>query len=141
MTKGPKDTVSSCSFCGKPYDEVDKLISGPDVTICAECVELCYEIITQRKARKTEGEVAEDELDSGVETAAAAKGVPTDFPEFENLSPEQARAEYERFKQKYVAAANGMTSHQRFVTVFDARASAYEEILKKLKKIIDADNQ
>ena len=41
-----------CSFCGKTQDQVRKLIAGPGVYICAQCVDLCDEII-------------EDELDSG----------------------------------------------------------------------------
>ncbi|MDY3006896.1 ATP-dependent Clp protease ATP-binding subunit ClpX [Anaerococcus sp. AGMB00486] len=34
-----------CSFCGKRADEVDRLIAGPDVFICNECIELCSSII------------------------------------------------------------------------------------------------
>jgi ATP-dependent Clp protease ATP-binding subunit ClpX len=36
-----------CSFCGKSQDEVQRLIAGPDVYICDECVSLCNEIIAQ----------------------------------------------------------------------------------------------
>ncbi|PIE63853.1 MAG: ATP-dependent Clp protease ATP-binding subunit ClpX [Desulfobacterales bacterium] len=35
----------SCSFCGKTQDEVGKLIAGPNVYICDECIDLCNEII------------------------------------------------------------------------------------------------
>lgn len=35
----------NCSFCGKNQDEVEKLIAGPDVFICDECIELCNEIV------------------------------------------------------------------------------------------------
>jgi hypothetical protein len=35
----------SCSFCLKPSDEVAKLVAGPGVYICDECVELCGQII------------------------------------------------------------------------------------------------
>ena len=34
-----------CSFCGKTQDEVNRLISGPGVYICDECVEVCFEIL------------------------------------------------------------------------------------------------
>jgi len=34
-----------CSFCGKPQEQVRKLIAGPNVYICNECIELCYEIL------------------------------------------------------------------------------------------------
>ena len=36
-----------CSFCGKTQDQVKKLIAGPDVFICDECVELCNEILDE----------------------------------------------------------------------------------------------
>jgi ClpX C4-type zinc finger len=35
----------ACSFCGKTQAEVRKLIAGPDVYICDECVDLCNDII------------------------------------------------------------------------------------------------
>ena len=41
----------NCSFCGKSQDEVKKLIAGPMVYICDECIELCNEII-QEEAKK-----------------------------------------------------------------------------------------
>src|SRR5207253_10669922 len=34
-----------CSFCGKTQDEVQKLIAGPTVYICDECIDVCNEII------------------------------------------------------------------------------------------------
>ena len=42
-----KGTVLHCSFCGKSQDEVRKLIAGPTVYICDECIELCNEIIAE----------------------------------------------------------------------------------------------
>lgn len=43
---GREKTVR-CSFCGKSQDEVDKLIAGPGVCICDECIELCMEIVEE----------------------------------------------------------------------------------------------
>lgn len=37
----------NCSFCGRPQKEVEKLIAGPDVFICNECIELCNEIVKE----------------------------------------------------------------------------------------------
>lgn len=42
----------SCSFCGKSQREVRKLIAGPSVYICDECVELCNDIITEEYERE-----------------------------------------------------------------------------------------
>ncbi|MGH8758434.1 MAG: ClpX C4-type zinc finger protein, partial [Burkholderiales bacterium] len=36
-----------CSFCGKSQHEVRKLIAGPSVFICDECIELCNDIIRE----------------------------------------------------------------------------------------------
>ena len=36
-----------CSFCGKSQQEVKKLIAGPSVFICDECIELCNDIILE----------------------------------------------------------------------------------------------
>lgn len=41
------DNLLNCSFCGKNQNEVHKLIAGPSVFICDECVELCNDIICQ----------------------------------------------------------------------------------------------
>ncbi|MBZ5943161.1 AAA family ATPase, partial [Weissella cibaria] len=40
----------TCSFCGKTQDQVKKIIAGPDVYICNECVDLCKEIIDEELA-------------------------------------------------------------------------------------------
>jgi ATP-dependent Clp protease ATP-binding subunit ClpX len=49
----------TCSFCGKSQDEVKKLIAGPTVYICDECIELCNDIIDE-----------ESRLDQSVESEA-----------------------------------------------------------------------
>lgn len=41
------DSHLKCSFCGKTQEQVKKLIAGPDVYICDECVELCNEILDE----------------------------------------------------------------------------------------------
>ena len=43
-----------CSFCGKSQKQVIKLIAGPGVYICDECIELCVEIIEEEKVEKLE---------------------------------------------------------------------------------------
>src|SRR4028118_1761650 len=55
MSKPNGDSKNTlyCSFCGKSQHEVRKLIAGPTVFICDECVELCMDII--REETKTSG--------------------------------------------------------------------------------------
>ena len=40
-----KNKILHCSFCGKSQDAVNKLIAGPGIYICNECVDICKEII------------------------------------------------------------------------------------------------
>ena len=43
-----------CSFCGKSQKEVNKLIAGPAVYICDECIQLCSEIIEEESEKETD---------------------------------------------------------------------------------------
>ena len=49
--KSTKSNNYRCSFCGKSQDEVKKLIAGPTVFICDECIELCNEIMVEECAQ------------------------------------------------------------------------------------------
>ncbi len=44
----------NCSFCGKSQDIVKKLVAGPDVYICDECIELCNEIVAEDRSKAFE---------------------------------------------------------------------------------------
>lgn len=47
MNKDSERKQVCCSFCGKGQDEVKRLIAGPGVYICDECIELCYDLVTE----------------------------------------------------------------------------------------------
>ena len=51
-----------CSFCGKSQHEVRKLIAGPSVFICDECIELCNDIIREESAGDKSGKTAKSDL-------------------------------------------------------------------------------
>ena len=70
MTKTSNNSgekVLYCSFCGKSQHEVKKLIAGPSVFVCDECIDLCNEII--REEKKQEGTVEEKQLPKPKEIA------------------------------------------------------------------------
>ena len=54
---GDGDRLLYCSFCGKSQHEVRKLIAGPSVFVCDECVELCNDIIREEIQEKSAGSV------------------------------------------------------------------------------------
>ena len=49
------EEVLRCSFCGKSQNEVRKLIAGPTVYICNECIDICNEIISDDEQQETVG--------------------------------------------------------------------------------------
>ena len=59
-TSGDSEKLLYCSFCGKSQHEVKKLIAGPSVFICDECIDLCTDIIQEEIAKlpKEDGEAA-----------------------------------------------------------------------------------
>ena len=56
MSKLEEKRHLKCSFCGKNQDQVRRLIAGPNVYICDECVELCDEIIQEEIVDNVEEE-------------------------------------------------------------------------------------
>ncbi|MEC5207686.1 MULTISPECIES: ATP-dependent Clp protease ATP-binding subunit ClpX [Vogesella] len=62
--KGSNDKLLYCSFCGKSQHEVQRLIAGPQVYICNECVDLCGDIIRE----ETEAKIG-DKAESGAPPA------------------------------------------------------------------------
>ena len=58
------DSRLKCSFCGKSQDQVKKLIAGPEVYICDECVELCNEILDEEffESKDKEGSESDSEV-------------------------------------------------------------------------------
>ena len=86
MKKRDDDANLSCSFCGKSQREVKKLIAGPTVYICDECIELCNDIIAEeygqeeaapassRVPKPREIKASLDEYVIGQETARGLEG-------------------------------------------------------------------
>ena len=75
MAKQEKiDRHLRCSFCGKSRDEVRKLIAGPTVYICDECVNLCNDIIAE------DWEEAKEEISSKLKKPAEIITRPSSSP-------------------------------------------------------------
>ena len=60
--KGASEKLLYCSFCGKSQHEVKKLIAGPSVFICDECIDLCNEIIDEEFVKNVDTGIARDTL-------------------------------------------------------------------------------
>ena len=55
--KGTDREKLHCSFCGKEQDAVRRLVAGPGVYICDECIELCNEIIAEESEQDSGGAI------------------------------------------------------------------------------------
>ena len=49
MRRRPTKSDPRCSFCGRSHNQVEKIITGPSVHICNECVKLCNEVLAEEK--------------------------------------------------------------------------------------------
>jgi len=74
MKKRDDDANLSCSFCGKSQREVKKLIAGPTVYICDECIELCNDIIAE--------EVGQDDLAARSSRVPKPREIKTSLDEY-----------------------------------------------------------
>ena len=66
MSEKNNKNILYCSFCGKSQHEVRKLIAGPTVFICDECVELCMDIIKEESKESFVKDLFKKNKDIGV---------------------------------------------------------------------------
>ena len=75
----PKDdysrTIHRCSFCGKTQNQVGRLIAGPGVFICNECIELCNDILEDDVPELEEEAESGASQDTGLLTPSEMKAV------------------------------------------------------------------
>ena len=86
MSKGSNgDKILYCSFCGKSQSEVRKLIAGPSVYVCDECVDLCNDIIKEELAGDNQ-----DESEEGLQKLPKPKEIKAALDEYV-IGQEQAK--------------------------------------------------
>lgn len=88
-----KTLAVSCSFCGKPQDQVDKVIAGPGVYICNECVDLCNQILSEQLGLK--------EVHDELQKRAADAGAPPQFKDPEEMSDTELLSEMVRIHRSH----------------------------------------
>ncbi len=68
--KSGSEKLLYCSFCGKSQHEVKKLIAGPSVFICDECIDLCNDIVRDELSVEQDGKATKNDLPTPKEIAA-----------------------------------------------------------------------
>ena len=111
-----------CSFCGRPRSQVRRLIAGPDVYICGDCVELCKKIMSEDAGSEVpaqqSAEAAESKLPTPKEISAALSDYVID----------QDRA------KKILAVA--VYNHYKRIRTLEARAAGADEVEIQKSNII-----
>ena len=93
----------SCSFCAKSQFDVSKLVAGPGVFICNECIDLCNQVVMEEAARK--GGPAGDAVQS------AKSPVPPILKALEGLSDDDLLAEMVRAHAAHQNVDRGVGLH------------------------------
>ena len=71
MAKHPENDSIKCSFCGKSRSDVERILAGPGVYICNECVDLCQEILLQNREEEADSTEINKSIPKPMEIAAA----------------------------------------------------------------------
>jgi ClpX C4-type zinc finger len=103
-----------CSFCTKSQEEIDKLIAGPGVYICNECVGLCNQVLTEERHRNH----------------GPKSQLPPDLKAWDGLSDEELLAETAR---AHAAHENVDRAVARHVTVLRSRGVTWVRIGEALR--------
>ena len=100
----------TCSFCGKPQSQVRRLIAGPDVYICDECIRLCGEIIEEEFQALTES--AKINTDGALPKPKDISRVLSDYVIDQDLAKKVlAVAVYNHYKRINNVAKKGPSAH------------------------------
>jgi len=85
-----KEKDITCSFCGKSQDEVERMIIGPGVNICSECIELCSTLLSEEGVRPKSAPNAPQRIARPGAKAAPATSAPA-REEFKVLTPQEIK--------------------------------------------------
>ena len=135
MAKFDDKKQLKCSFCGKTQDQVRRLIAGPDVCICDECVELCEDIIRE------EFEEANEEATTSIESLPKPKEMMEILNDYV-IGQEKAKkalsvAVYNHYKRIYSNSENDVDIQKSNILLLGPTGSGKTLLAQTLAKTLN----
>jgi len=134
-----------CSFCGKNTKEVKKLIQGPDVYICDECIDLCYDLL--RPGTRVAAKPKTDEIALAEPAAEEDDGIPTpreirDHLDQYVIGQEDAKmtiavAVYNHFKRLKTPVVDGIEIDKSNILMVGPTGSGKTLIAQSIARMLD----
>lgn len=122
----------NCSFCGKSRDSVEKLIAGPSVYICNECITISYEILSDKD---------DTEIETKMDTVPTPQEIHTFLDQY--ISGQQEAKEilstsaYNHYKRIHYKGNNNVDIEKSNVLMIGPTGSGKTLVAKTLSKILD----
>lgn len=135
MAKFDDKKQLKCSFCGKTQDQVRRLIAGPDVCICDECVELCEDIIRE------EFEEANEEATTSIDSLPKPKEMMEILNDYV-IGQEKAKkalsvAVYNHYKRIYSNSENAVDIQKSNILLLGPTGSGKTLLAQTLAKTLN----
>lgn len=134
MSKDRRDDIDilRCSFCGKSQNEVDRIVAGPNVYICNECIELSSEIISMDMLEE------EREKKEGLPTPAEIKSILDEYVvQQEEAKKTLSVAVYNHYKRIYTDIDDDVELEKSNILMCGPTGSGKTLLAQTLAKILD----
>lgn len=130
-----------CSFCGKTQDEVDKLIAGPGVCICDECVQLCMDIIEEGNPNPGRNASKKKEKSAPQKTLPTPQEIKAHLDEYV-IGQDDAKialsvAVYNHYKRIYYGDASNVNIQKSNVVLLGPTGVGKTMLAQTLAQILD----
>ena len=128
-----------CSFCGKPQSQVRRLVAGPDVYICDECIELCADII-EEEFKQQEGD-SSGKMNLGAGRLPKPKEIAETLSEYvigqDNAKKALAVAVYNHYKRVATGTMDDIEIEKSNILLLGPTGCGKTYLVKTLAKLLD----